>query len=138
GKYNFASSGVGTAPHLVFELFLRAADISVVHVPFQGSGPAMTGILGGDVQMALDNTATVPLIKAGKLRGLAQTGKRRSQALPDVPTFAEAGMPQFDATGSWGLLAPAGTPDKAIAVLGDALSRAVNDPTVRETLLSQG
>jgi len=138
GKYNYGSSGIGTAPHLVFELFVRAAGLNVVHVPYQGSGPAMTGLLANDIQMALDNTATVPLIKAGKLRGLAQTGKRRSQALPDVPTFTEAGLPQFDATGNWGLLTPAGTPDRVVAVLGDALARAVNDPVVRETLLSQG
>jgi tripartite-type tricarboxylate transporter receptor subunit TctC len=75
GKYNYGSSGIGTAPHLVFELFVRAAGLNVVHVPYQGSGPAMTGLLANDIQMALDNTATVPLIKAGKLRGLAQTGK---------------------------------------------------------------
>lgn len=138
GKYNYASSGVGTAPHLAMELFVRAADVSLVHVPYQGSGPAMTGVVAGHVQAAIDNVAAVPLIKGGKLRALAQTGKARSAALPDVPTFTEAGLPQFDVTGNWGLLAPAGVPPKAVAVLGDALARAVGDPAVREALVAQG
>ena len=138
GKYNFASSGVASAPHLAMEVFLRAADVKLVHVPYQGSGPAMTVVVAGDVQAALDNVAAIPLIKGGKLRALAQTGTTRSPFLPDVPTFAEAGLPQFDVTGNWGLLAPAGVPARTVAILSDALARAVNDPTVRETLLAQG
>ena len=108
------------------EVFVRAADVKLVHVPYQGSGPAMTGVVAGDVHAALDNVAAVPLVKGGKLRALAQTGKARSASLPDVPTFAEAGLPQFDVTGSWGLLAPAGVPPKRSPV-SDALARAVND-----------
>lgn len=138
GKYNYASSGVASAPHLAMEVFVRAAGVNLVHVPYQGSGPAMTGVVAGDVQAALDNVAAVPLIRSGKLRALAQTGTARSAALPDVPTFAEAGLPQFDVTGRWGLLAPAGVPPKVVAILSDALARAVNDPGVRETLLAQG
>ena len=137
-KYNYASSGVASAPHLAMEVFVRAADVSLVHVPYQGSGPAMTGVLAGDVHAALDNVAAVPLIKGGKLRALAQTGTARSASLPDVPTFAEAGLPQFDVIGRWGLLAPSGVPPRTVAILGDALARAVNDPSVRETLLAQG
>jgi tripartite-type tricarboxylate transporter receptor subunit TctC len=137
-KFNYASAGVGSAPHLAVELFMRAADIKLVHVPYQGSGPALIGIVAGDVQVAIDNVAAVPLIKAGKLRALAQTGKRRSDALPNVPTFAEAGLAQFDVTATWGLLGPAGLPEKTVTVLSDALARAVNDPAVRETLLAQG
>lgn len=138
GKYNYASSGVASAPHLAMELFVRAADVNLVHVPYQGSGPAMTGVVAGDVQAAMDNVAAIPLIKGGKLRGLAQTGKSRSSFLPDVPTFAEAGLPQFDVVGHWGLIGPAGIPPKAVAVLGDALARAITDPGVRDTLLAQG
>ena len=138
GKYNFASSGVASAPHLAMEVFVRVADVNLVHVPYQGSGPAMTGVVAGDVHAALDNVAAVPLVKGGKLRALAQTGSARSASLPDVPTFAEAGLPQFDVIGRWGLLAPAGVPPKAVALLSDALARAVNDPGVRETLLAQG
>jgi len=138
GKYNYASAGVGTAPHLAVELFMRAANVKLVHVPYQGSGPALVGVVAGDVQVAIDNVAAIPLIKSGKLRALAQTGKRRSDALPDVPTFTEAGLPQFDVSATWGLLAPAGVPDKAVAVLSEALARAVADPAIRETLLAQG
>ena len=138
GKYNYASAGVASAPHLAMELFTRAADVKLVHVPYQGSGPALTGVVSGDVQVAIDNVAALPLIKAGKLRAIAQTGKRRSEALQNVPTFAEAGMPQYDVTAAWGLLAPSGVPEKAIAILSDALTRAVQDPSVRETLLAQG
>jgi tripartite-type tricarboxylate transporter receptor subunit TctC len=137
-KFNYASAGVGSAPHLAMELFLRAADVKATHVPYQGSAPALTGVVAGDTQLAIDNVAAVPLIKAGKLRALAQTGKARSAHLPDVPTFTEAGLPQFDVTATWGLLAPAGVPTPVVAKLNDALVRAVNDPALRESLQAQG
>ena len=137
-KFNYASAGVGSAPHLAMELFLRAADVKATHVPYQGSAPAMTGVVAGDTQFAIDNVAAVPLIKSGKLRALAQTGRTRSAHLPDVPTFAEAGLPQFDVTATWGLLAPAGVPAPIVAKLNDALVRSVSDPQLRESLLAQG
>jgi tripartite-type tricarboxylate transporter receptor subunit TctC len=137
-KFNYASAGVGSAPHLAMELFLRAADVKATHVPYQGSAPALTGIVAGDTQLAIDNVAAVPLIKSGKLRALAQTGKARSAHLPDVPTFTEAGLPQFDVTATWGLLAPVGVPAPIVAKLNDALVRAVNDPSLRESLQAQG
>lgn len=138
GKYNFASAGMGSAPHLAMELYLRAAGVDLVHVPYQGSGPAMTDLVGGRVQASMDNVAAMPLIKSGKLRALAITGKQRATALPDVPTFAEVGLAEFDVTGTWGLLAPAGVPADRVAILSNALARAVNDPAVRETLVAQG
>ena len=138
GKYNYASAGVGSAPHLAMELFLRAANVNMAHVPFQGSGPALTAVVAGDVQAAIDNIAALPLIKAGRLRPLAQTGRRKSAHLPDVPTFTEAGLASFDVTATWGLLAPAGVPERVVAVLNNALVRAASDPAVRETLLAQG
>jgi tripartite-type tricarboxylate transporter receptor subunit TctC len=98
----------------------------------------LTGVVAGDTQLALDNVAAVPLIQSGKLRALAQTGKTPSTHLPDVPTFAEAGLPQFDVTATWGLLAPVGVPAPIVAKLNDALVRAVNDPQLRESLLAQG
>ena len=137
-KFNYASAGVGTAPHLAMELFLRAANVNAVNIPYQGSAPALTGLAAGDTQLAIDNVAAVPLIKAGKVRALAQTGKARSAHLPDVPTFTEAGLPAFDVTATWGLLAPAGVPAPIVAKLNDALVRAVNDPSLRESLLAQG
>src|SRR5579862_2442246 len=88
-EYNYASAGVGSAPHLAMELFMRFAGVSLTHVPFQGSAPALTAVVAGDVQASIDNVAAVPLIKAGRLHALAQTGKQRSAHLPDVPTFAE-------------------------------------------------
>jgi tripartite-type tricarboxylate transporter receptor subunit TctC len=138
GKLNFGSAGMGSAPHLAMELFMRAAGIDMVHVPYQGSGPAMTDLMGGRIQAAMDNVAAVPLVKAGKLRALAITGRTRSAALPDVPTFAEAGLPSYDVTGAWGLIAPAGVPAPIVDKLSNALAEAVKDATVRETLITQG
>jgi tripartite-type tricarboxylate transporter receptor subunit TctC len=138
GKQNFASAGMGSAPHLAMELWLRAAGVDLVHVPYQGSGPAMTDLVGGRVQAAMDNVAAMPLIKAGKLRALAITGSKRAAALPDVPTFAEVGVPEFDVTGTWGLVAPAGVPPDRVAILSDALAKAVQDPAVRDALVAQG
>jgi tripartite-type tricarboxylate transporter receptor subunit TctC len=138
GKLNYASAGMGSAPHLAMELFVRAANIDMVHVPYQGSGPAMTDLMGGRVQAAIDNVAAVPFVKAGKMRALAITGKTRSSALPDVPTFAEAGLPSFDVTGAWGLIAPAGVPAPIVDKLSAALAEAVKDPAVRDTLIAQG
>ncbi len=137
-KFNYASAGVGSAPHLAMELFLRAAGVTASHVPYQGSAPALTGVVAGDTQLAIDNVAAVPLIKGGKLRALAQTGKTRSAHLPDVPTFAEAGLPQYDVTATWGLLAPAGVSAPIVARLNEALVKAVADPALRESLLAQG
>ena len=138
GKLNFGSAGMGTAPHLAMELFMRAAQVDLVHVPYQGSGPALTDLMGGRVQAIIENVPLIPLIKAGKVRALAITGQKRSESLPTVPTFAEAGLPAYDVTGTWGLIAPAGVPERVVAVLGDALAKAVSDPAVRETLTVQG
>jgi len=138
GKLNFGTAGIGTAPHLAMELFMRAAQIQMVHVPYQGTGPAMTDLLGGRIQAIMENVPLIPNIKAGKIRALAITGARRSDVLPDVPTFAEVGLPSYDVTGTWGLLAPAGVPERIVAVLNDALVKAVADPAVRQTLTAQG
>ena len=130
GKLNFASAGMGSAPHLAMELWLRAAGVDLVHVPYQGSGPAMTDLAGGRVQAAMDNVAAMPLIKSGKLRALAITGAKRAAALPDVPTFAEVGLADFDVTGTWGLVAPAGVPADRVAILSEALAKAVQDRAI--------
>jgi tripartite-type tricarboxylate transporter receptor subunit TctC len=138
GALNYGSAGLGSAPHLAMELFMRAAKIELVHVPYQGSAPALTDVMAGRVQAAMDNIAAVPLIKAGKLRALAITGKTRSASFPDLPTFAEAGLPAFDVTGAWGLIAPAGVPERVVAVLNDALAGAIKDSAVHDTLVAQG
>lgn len=138
GKLNFGTAGMGTAPHLAMELFMRAAQVQMVHVPYQGTGPAMTDLLGGRIQAMIENVPLIPNIKAGKIRALAITGARRSDVLPDVPTFAEVGLPSYDVTGTWGLIAPAGVPERIVAILNDALVKAIADPAVRQTLTAQG
>jgi len=138
GKLNYASAGVGTAPHLAMELYTRAAGIEMVHVPYQGSGPAMTDLMGGRVQAIIENVPLVPLIKSGKVHALAITGNARAASFADLPTFAEVGLPAFEMSGTWGLIAPAGVPADRVAILSKALSSAVKDPTVRDALIGQG
>jgi tripartite-type tricarboxylate transporter receptor subunit TctC len=138
GKLNYGSAGVGTAPHLAMELYTRAAGLDMVHVPYQGSGPAMTDLMGGRIQVIIENVPLVPLIKAGKVRPLAITGKTRSTTFPDLPTFAEVGLPAFEMSGTWGLIAPAGVPADRVTVLTNALAAAIKDPTVRDALILQG
>lgn len=108
-KLNFGSSGTGTTPHLAGELFNTVAGTRMAHVPYKGSAPMVADLLGGQIQVAFDNTV-IPHIKAGKLRGLAVTGPARLAAVPDIPTAAEAGLPGYEAVGWMGLYAPKGTP----------------------------
>ena len=106
---NFGSSGTGTTPHLAGELFNTLAGTRIAHVPYKGSAPMLADLLGGQGQVAFDNTV-IPNIKAGKLRGLAVTGPLRLAAVPDIPTAVEAGLPGYEAVGWMGLYAPKGTP----------------------------
>ena len=138
GKLNYASAGVGSTPHLAMELYKRAAGVDIVHVPYQGSGPGITDLLGGRVQVIIENVPLVPLIKSGKVRALAITGKTRSANFPDVPTFAEVSLASFELSGTWGLIAPAGVPADRVAILSNALAEAVKDPAVRDALVAQG
>src|SRR4029434_2029972 len=115
GKLNFASSGAGTSIHLSGELFKVMAGVKMTHVPYKGSAPALQDLLGGQVQLMFDNLPpSLPQIKAGKLRALAVTSLTRAPALPDVPTIAESGLPGFEASSWFGILAPAGTPQPII------------------------
>jgi len=138
GKQNYGTAGVGSAPHLAMELYMRASGVELVHIPYQGSGPAITDLMGGRIQAIFENVPLVPLIKSGKVRALAITGKTRSANLPDVPTFSEVGLAAFDMTGTWGLIAPAGVPPERVTVLSNALAAAIKDPTVRDALIAQG
>ena len=108
-KLNFGSSGTGTTPHLAGELFNTMAGTRIKHIPYKGSAPMVTDLLGAQVQVAFDNTV-IPHIKSGKLRGLAVTGPARLSAVPDIPTAAEAGLAGYEAVGWMGLYAPRGTP----------------------------
>ena len=111
GKVNFGSAGAGTASHITGEYFAASAGITLVHIPYKGTGPALTDLLGGHIPMAFAPIpASHPNVTAGKLRALAVTSTIRSSLMPDVPTMAEAGLPGFDASLYYGLAAPAGTP----------------------------
>jgi tripartite-type tricarboxylate transporter receptor subunit TctC len=129
GKINFASAGNGTTNHLSGELFKSMAQIDIVHVPYRGAGPAMNDLVGGHVQMFFDLMPVVlPQIAAGKVRALANAGIKRPAALPNVPTVAEQGLPGFDASSWYGLVAPAKTPEPVLAKLRDAVAKALKAP----------
>jgi len=122
-KLNFGSSGTGTTPHLAGELFNTQAGTRIRHVPYKGSAPMVADLLGGQVQVAFDNTV-IPQIKAGKLRGLAVTGPARLAAVADIPTAAEAGLPGYEAVGWMGLYAPPGLPAALRSKLATDTARA--------------
>jgi tripartite-type tricarboxylate transporter receptor subunit TctC len=140
GKVNMASSGNGTSIHLAGELFKSMAGVYMIHFPYTGSGPALLGMLGGDMDVMFDNLpSSMPHIKAGKLKALAVTSGQRSAALPDLPTVEEAaGLKGFEASSWFGLLAPAGTPPDIVNRIQQETAKALNVPPVKERLLSQG
>jgi len=139
GKLNFASSGNGTSIHLSGELFKVMTGVQMTHVPYKGSAPALQDLIAGQVQLMFDNLPpSLPQIKAGKLRALAVTSATRAPALPDVPTVAESGLPGFEASSWFGLLAPAGTPQPLIAKLNSAVSAWLATPEAKEKMTSIG
>ncbi|HEV2042208.1 MAG TPA: tripartite tricarboxylate transporter substrate binding protein [Casimicrobiaceae bacterium] len=139
GKLNHGTPGSGTPQHLAAELFNSMAGTSLVHVPYKGSGPAISDLLGGQIQVAF---ATLPSVeayaKAGRLTPIALTGKSRSPLLPDVPTIAEAGVKGYEASTWYGLLAPAGTPKAVLDLLEKDIRAALNDPEFRKRLVGLG
>lgn len=131
----FASSGSGSSIHLSGEMFKMQAKIQMLHIPYKGSAPAVTDLLGGQVESMFDNApSSLPHIKAGKLRPIAVTSAQRSPLLPDVPTIAESGYPGFDVQSWFALVAPAGTPKTIIMHLNSALNKALNSPEVRQRM----
>ena len=139
GALNFASSGSGTSIHLSAELFKVMSGVSMQHVPYKGSAPALQDLVGGQVQLMFDNLpSSLAMIKAGKLRAIAVTSTARAAALPDVPTIAESGYPGFEASSWFGLLAPAGTPPAVVAKLNAEGNRWLATPEAKEKLLAQG
>ena len=139
GKLNFASSGNGTSIHLSGELFKVMAGVQMTHVPYKGSAPALQDLLGGQVQLMFDNLPpSLPQIKAGKLRALAVTSLTRAPAIPDVPTVAEAGLPGFEASSWFGILAPAGTPPAIVARINAEIAKWLATPEAKEKLAKQG
>jgi len=139
GRHSFASAGAGSPAHIAGELLLRRAGLQMTHVPYRGGAPAVLDVLARNVDIYFSGMPpAVPHILAGTLRAWAVTGERRSPALPDVPTMAEAGFPDFDLSGWFGLLAPAQTPPALIARLSQAMRDALSRPDVGEVLRQQG
>jgi tripartite-type tricarboxylate transporter receptor subunit TctC len=139
GKLNFASAGIGTSPQMSIELLKSMTGIDMVHIPYKGTAPGVVDLLAGQVLVMAPNVLTaLPHIKSGKLRALAVTSAKRSEALPEVPTVAEAGVPGYDSTQWYGVLAPSGTPREIVARLHDAIVRALRDPEVGKRLAADG
>jgi len=139
GELTFASNGTGSSNHLSGELFKAIVGVQLVHVPYKGSAPAVTDMLGGQVTMLFGTMADVlPHIRSGKLRALAATSARRIPALPDVPTMAEVGIAGYEAIAWFGVLAPAAVPADVIARLNQDINRALQAPDVLEKISMQG
>ena len=138
-KFNYASSGNGTPYHMAGELFKHMAGIQLTHIPYKGSAGARTDVLSGQVDMMFDAVTTMSEnIKANKVKGIATTGRARSNVLPDMPTMNESGVPQYDAVIWLGLMAPAGTPEAIVSKLNAEINKIVNSADVKATWSKQG
>jgi tripartite-type tricarboxylate transporter receptor subunit TctC len=139
GKLNYASVGNGSAVHLASELFKQLAGIDIVHVPYKGSAPALTGLLQGEVSLMFVNLfSSLAHVKAGRLRVLAVASPKRTTMMPDLPTVAEAGLPGYAFLAWFGIIAPAGTPQPIVEKLNGEFRRVLNLPDVRDRLVNQG
>ena len=139
GKINYGSAGNGGISHLVPEMFKTATGTFMVHIPYRGSAPAFTDLMGGQVQfMAESIPQAAAYHKQGKVRALAVTSKERNPALPDIPTAIESGLKGFEVVGFYGFLAPAGTPKDTVAKLSDAFQQVMTNPEVRSRMVTQG
>jgi tripartite-type tricarboxylate transporter receptor subunit TctC len=138
-KLSYASAGVGTSPHMSMELFNAMAGIQTLHIPYKGTTPAVTDLLGGQVNAMFSNALTVmPHIQSGKLRALAVSGNRRLELLPDVPTVMEAGIAQYVSLQWYGLLAPAGTPPAVIQTINREMVKSLQSKDIKDKLASEG
>ncbi len=140
GKYNYSSSGVGSTQHLTGEMLKLMANVDIIHVPYKGTGPSLTGLAGGEVNFNFCNIpAAQPMLKAGRFRAIAITSAKRSPLMPELPTMIEAGLPADFITATWfGLLAPAGTPGNVINTLNAVIVKAVKTDDVRAQLAQMG
>ncbi|CAN7423553.1 MULTISPECIES: tripartite tricarboxylate transporter substrate binding protein [unclassified Variovorax] len=139
GELSFASSGNGSSTHLGGEMLASAAGIRTIHVPYKGSGPALTDVMGGQTTYMLDTMiSATPFVSAGKLKALAVTGKKRSPVLPEVPTVAEQGYPGFEAVAFIGMLAPAKTPAPIVDRLNADMQKVLAMPDIKDKLAAQG
>jgi len=139
GKMSYGSSGNGASTHLAGEMLNRSAGIQTVHVPYKGSGPALTDLMGGQIDFMVDTMiSSMPFITSKKIQALAVTGKTRSPVLPDVPTVSEQGYPGFEAVAWIGMLAPAKTPPEIVAKLNADVKKILESPDVKGRLAAQG
>jgi tripartite-type tricarboxylate transporter receptor subunit TctC len=139
GQLNYASNGNGSSSHLAAVMFDSMTGVDMVHVPYKGLSPALTDLLSGRVQLMFSSVvAILPHIRAEKLRGLAVTGGKRLPSMPDLPTIAESGLPGYEASSWYGVLAPAGTPREIVVKLNAELVKALAQPEVRASLLAEG
>lgn len=139
GQLQYASAGVGTLTHLSAELFKLAAGVEMLHVPFRGGGPANIDLIGGHTKVMFNNVPTaMPHIRSSKLRALGVGGAKRISVLPDVPTIAESGVPGYEASNWWGILAPAGTPATIVERLHKEITAIQNSPDVQKQLEAEG
>ncbi|HSQ04749.1 MAG TPA: tripartite tricarboxylate transporter substrate binding protein [Burkholderiales bacterium] len=139
GQLNYASAGVGSFQHLGSALFVMMAGINVVHVPFKGGGPAMADVMAGNTQICLGSLIQmIPHVNSGRLKMLGIGSAKRNAAFPKVPTIAEAGVPGYDASNWWGILAPAGTPAPIVKRLHDEIASILTSPDIQKRFESQG
>jgi len=139
GKLSFGSSGVGTTPHLSMELFKNITGTAITHVPYKGTQQAVTDLIGGQIDILCDNLASLlPLVKSGRLRGLAVTSLKRSAVLAELPTLDEAGLPGYELTGWSGMAVPAGVPRDVVLRLNDEINKALASPNVPKGIASRG
>lgn len=139
GQLNYASNGSGSTQHLTVELLKSMTGINITHVPYKGSGQSNSDLVSGQVQMMMDNMVSLlPLAKSGRVRALAVSTDRRSQAMPELPTLSEAGVPAYAAAGWYGVIAPAGTDPRIVAKLSAEVGRILRLKDVRERLLILG
>ena len=139
GQINFASSGSGTSIHMSAEMFKMLAGVDIVHIPYKGSGPALADLIGGQVSVMFDNlTSSIGHIRGGRLRALAITSATRYPALPDLPTMQEAGVPGYEASAWFGVLAPKGTPREIVLRLNGEINKSLGTPDAKEKLVQQG
>jgi tripartite-type tricarboxylate transporter receptor subunit TctC len=139
GDIAYSSSGPGGAPHLAMELFKRQANVDLIHIPYKGSSPSISDLIGGRVMLTMDSLVqSFPHLKAGRLKALAVLGPRRAALLPEVPTIAESGLPGYALTNWFGLLAPAATPRETVLKIHADVIRVLTDPEVKKRITDLG
>jgi tripartite-type tricarboxylate transporter receptor subunit TctC len=139
GKFNYASAGTGSGIHLAAELFASMAGVKMTHIPYKGTGPALTDLIGGHVQMYFSSLpSAIGIVQDGKVRAIAVTGDKRSGVFPAIPTIAEAGLPGYEAALRYGIVAPAGTPRAIVDRLNAALRKALAEPDTAQRMATDG